>query len=138
MEDTVDLLDVGVLDIYKINIFTTIKWLTTVFNSVSKEYIRNYWGTMGTFRRMIILRESRWKKVMTIRSLRDILSDPRLLLLDSSQFLTCLNGMLEWIGCRRTWAKIWFQKLFQLLQRSIWRSQVRRNNSMVSGQLSSN
>lgn len=47
MEHVVELLDVGVLEIYKIDISTAVKWLTTVWHNVSEECMRNFWGTTG-------------------------------------------------------------------------------------------
>lgn len=50
MERAVDLLDVGDMDIYKIykiNILTAMRWLTNIWDDLSAATIRNCWGTTG-------------------------------------------------------------------------------------------
>lgn len=47
MEHAVDLLDVGVLNIYKNDILTAMRWLETIWANVTEEIIRNCWGTTG-------------------------------------------------------------------------------------------
>lgn len=47
MEHAVDMLDEGVLDVYKIDILTAMRWLSSIWSSISDETIRNCWGTTG-------------------------------------------------------------------------------------------
>lgn len=47
MDDVVDILDVGVLNIYKNEILTGMKWLNSIWNEVSQKIILSCWLTTG-------------------------------------------------------------------------------------------
>ena len=42
-----DLLDVGIVDLYKNDILTAMRWITAVWNDISETTIRNCWGSTG-------------------------------------------------------------------------------------------